>query len=628
MLGFRRKNKKDDNSTLAQGLAALNRFEYETALELLETARDEEPDNPEAAYAHGRALFEDTRFDQAQEIFQDLLERFPEHESGYMGMAKLDMESGRLDNAAQLVETALEHNPASAEAWTLHGKILRLKSYMTDAIDAVEQALRVDRNYAPAYLERANIAMQQRDMNTARQYYSRAMDLSPDDPVGFVLAAAMENLMGNPDASLNLAEQALVIHPRNVAAMGQKARLLCAMGQQEEGIALLNESMEMAPKRESTHFFLAEYYSQSNQMDKARQAFHTVAELNPANGLAYYNAAKITKHTERDEFINSMEARLQDLPEQAWLPRMQISFALSKALEDIGEYDAAFGHMQVGNDLVWDNALNYDQEQAAWEFEAVKELFSPERITEFAGTGPDDSTPIFVVGMPRSGSTLIDHILDSHPKIASIGESNLLQVVIEHHLQQVGLAGVDEESLPHLCSVVGPSYVEELKALTDNAPSVVNKALGNFMEIGLIASCMPGARIVHSRRNALDTCISCWKNLLDVNQPYIYNLEALGRYHLLYQDIMAHWDQVLPGKVLHVDYEKLVADPEPEIRTLLDALGEEFAPACLEFHKSKRQVRTASLAQVRQPMYTSSVASWKRYEQHLRPLLDLLGETG
>ena len=628
MLGFLRKRQVMPDSTLTQGLRALEEFDYDRAIPLLADAHAQSPDDIEAAQAYGRALIQDARLDQARDLFAALLERFPGHESGHIGMALLLLESWDLDAATRRLDQALAINPASSEAWLARARILKLQSCVEEAIAAVDQALQQDPESAAAYLERAHIALEKRDIANAYADYSIALELSPDNPDAFVLSSMLENLAGNVDKSLEMVEQALLIHPRNVTALSLKCRYLFKLGSTEEALELLQQSLELSPKKESTHFYLGECYARVNNMEKARESFNKVIELNPGNGLAHYNIAKITTYTHKNSHVAAMEHQLETLPQQAWLPRMQLSFSLSKACEDLGEYDAAFAYMKQGNALMWEHAIQYDYQQVATQHAGIKETYTAELLARFAETGPESTCPIFILGMPRSGSTLIDHILDSHPHITSIGESNLWQVVVQENLQHSGRMDNDSSLIGYLAQTAGPDYIRQLQERRGDASHVINKALHNYMEIGLISCCLPGAHIIHSRRMPLDTCISCYKNLLDINQPYIYNLEELGRYYLLYQDMMDHWDAVLPGKVIHVDYEKLVADPETEIRSLLERLGIDFHPACLEFYKNKRMVHTASLAQVRQPMYTSSVASWRRYERQLQPLVQLLGKSG
>ena len=302
-----------------------------------------------------------------------------------------------------------------------------------------------------------------------------------------------------------------------------------------------------------------------------------------------------------------------------------IHFALGKALEDVGDYRRAFEHFRQGNALKR-HATRFDEAASCRDFTQIAETFDADVLRRLFGLGDPSPTPIFVVGMPRSGSTLVEQILASHPQVHAAGELDSLSRVV-HAASTAGSAPAPAAEPSNALAAeplrqVGQAYLASLPAVADGKTRIVDKAPGNFFHVGLIHLALPNARIIHTTRSPLDTCVSCFTRLFSDGQDYSYDLAELGRYYCRYEKLMAHWRSILPpGAMLDVEYEKVVDDLEGQARRLVEFCGLAWDAACLNFHQTNRPVATASSVQVRRPLYRTSLDRWRRYEAWLEPLL-------
>jgi hypothetical protein len=284
--------------------------------------------------------------------------------------------------------------------------------------------------------------------------------------------------------------------------------------------------------------------------------------------------------------------------------------------------DQAFQHFAIGNRMKR-STFPYDANATSAWMSRIAETFTAPVMKRLGGAGVASSMPIFVLGMPRSGTTLIEQIIASHPAVQGAGELPFLQTLVN------GLpdypAGVPSLSKADM-TALGQAYLDKLAPLAHGKPHVIDKMPANFLHAGMIALMLPGAKIVHCRRDPVDTCLSCYTKMFSAEQLFAYDLIELGQFHRDYQTLMAHWRKVLPAdRFIEVDYEAVVADVEGEARRLIEFIGLPWDEACVRFYQNQRVVKTASLNQVRQPIYTSSMGRWKPYAAHLKPLLDVLG---
>jgi tetratricopeptide (TPR) repeat protein len=362
------------------------------------------------------------------------------------------------------------------------------------------------------------------------------------------------------------------------------------------------------------------------RMDAAEAALDQVIEQAPEDGDAWYNRSTLRRQTPERNHVASIEARLRQVhdTDSALVP---LWYALAREQEDLGEHAAAFAALRRGADARRQR-LQYRVEDDLDTMRLIAGTFDAGFFAR-QHAGHDDARPLFVVGLPRSGTTLVERTLASHPAISSRGESaDLAQAVVRLASPASGKAELVQRSARMDFAALGRAYCGTLPPATGHA-RVVDKTPGNFLYLGLVAAALPQARIVHLRRNPMDACHAMYKTLFRMAYPFSYDLDDLGRYWLGYSELMAHWRRVLPAdRFIEVDYEELVADHEGVSRRLVAHAGLDWDSACLAFDRNPEPTLTASAAQVRQPVYRSSVGLWRQYERELAPLRRRLEAAG
>ncbi|HEY2111931.1 MAG TPA: sulfotransferase, partial [Dongiaceae bacterium] len=360
--------------------------------------------------------------------------------------------------------------------------------------------------------------------------------------------------------------------------------------------------------------------------------FDQAVTLNPRLAGAHYNRVRSTTIRADDPQLpvkQGLVARDQQLSE---IDRSLLHMALGKAYEDLGRHDEAFASFREGKRLKRKLAP-FDEAAMAARFESLQRVFTPALMAAACGQGSESDLPIFVVGFPRSGTSLVEQILASHPQVHGAGEVGYLDQIAASLRASTAPELPYPEYVAYLGAAefraLGDAYVAKLRALAPAAGRITDKLPENYLNIGLIHLALPRARIVHVRREPLDVCVSCFAINFFAGLPYTSDLGELGRVYRRYLELMAHWRRLLPaGAMLEVQYEEVVADLEGQARRLLHHCGLAWDPRCLTFHETQRPVRTASVNQVRQPLYRSSLERWRRYERHLGPLIEALGPEG
>ncbi len=402
-------------------------------------------------------------------------------------------------------------------------------------------------------------------------------------------------------------------------------------GQESIGIDLIERALRARPLAAAYHHNLAGLYRRVGEMDLAKARFQDAFTLKPNYGEAYQGYAEMVTFAPQDPFLETVEQQLAD-PDLTDQARCYFHFAAGKYLDDTAEYDRAFKHYQRANGLA---ARSFSITQNRQFFQDLV-YFQPDLQWIEAQVEPLDKAPrpIFVVGMPRSGTSLVEQILASHSRVFGAGELNDLATASLQLLRtlkaQSAPAGLRrDESRLRIQAAVDASQARYLQALRDRdyglkTQWIVDKHPLNFRFLGLLRAMIPGAKIVHVRRHPLDTCLSCFFQNFTKGQDYSFNLTNLGQFYIDYQRLMNHWSAMPDLNIHTVDYESLLASPQSVIEALLDFCELPFEPACLTFYDTARPVSTASFNQVRQPIYQTSKARWRHYAQHLRPLARLL----
>jgi tetratricopeptide (TPR) repeat protein len=380
----------------------------------------------------------------------------------------------------------------------------------------------------------------------------------------------------------------------------------------------------VAPKSELALTELGNALREQGRIAEARAAFVAALEANPASTVAYYNLAETQTFLPGDPCFVAMAKLAENSAVLTGTEQAQLEFALAKAHADIGAHARAAEHLLRANAIARAR-VPYDETSMLGLFGRIRGVFTAEMIERHAGHGDPSTTPVLIVGMPRSGTTLIEQILASHPNVFGAGELMDLPAMI-YAVRDAGgaiahfpeFAGALE---PGGLRLFGAAYAKGLRDRAPSAERVTDKLPANFLHVGLVHLALPRARIIHVRRHPLDTCLSCFAKLFANELHFTYDLAELGRYYRAYERLMAHWREVLPSEaMLEVDYEDVVSDTKTQVRRLLAYCGLAWDDACLRYYESRRPVRTASAVQVRQPLFSSSIGRWKAYERMLAPL--------
>ncbi len=396
-------------------------------------------------------------------------------------------------------------------------------------------------------------------------------------------------------------------------------------GQFEAALAHYEKAAELAPPGfESPLSNKAQLLMEMGQIAESLKTVDQALSINPRSAHAWFLRGQMKNFTAGDADLPKMESALI---EATGMARILLHFTLGKAWMDVGDGDRAFAHLQAGNRLRR-SSFRYNPEATRRWMASIGESFAADLPGKFAGAGDPSDRPIFVIGMPRSGTTLVEQILASHPEVFGAGESPLLDRIARTYpgdgRPPFGYPKLLSELSAATLDRMGRSYVAAIGAGISEA-RIVDKMPTNFLYAGLIHLMLPNARIIHCRRNPLDTCVSCYSKHFIAGVEFSYDLAELGAFYQDYERLMERWRALLPSdRFLEIDYEELVEDLPAQAARLVDFCGLEWDDACLSFHQTKRAVRTASAMEVRRPIHRDSVQRWKAYEKHLGPLLAAL----
>ncbi|HUA25749.1 MAG TPA: sulfotransferase [Steroidobacteraceae bacterium] len=551
--------------------------------------------------------------------------------------------------------TAVNINPALPASWSLLEGLYRMAGQSREAAQAAEHvaalrqlpsevvtatALFSDGEIAPAeqliraYLRThgdhieamrllARIGMEREVLDDAQLLLKKVLELAPDYRLArfdYAQVLARRHLYLEARGQV---EQLLGLEPANRNYRTLHALTLVGLGQHEQALALYRELLAGATQPAELHLSIAHSLKTLGSTEAAVAEYQAAAASRPGYGEAYWSLANLKTYRFTDAEIDCMETA-EASPATADADRHHLCFALGKALEDRGRYEQSFEYYSRGNALRR-AASGYRPETIEAGAVQQREVCTAALFARHAGSGSAAPDPIFIVGLPRAGSTLIEQILASHSAVEGTQELADIPRIV------AGLQGGYPQTLLRMSAAdftaLGEQYLCDTRAYRATArPRFIDKMPNNFRHIGLIHLILPNARIIDVRREPMACCFSNFKQLFAQGQAFTYGLEDIARYYRTYLDLMRHWDEVLPGRVLRVHYEDVVDDLEVSVRRLLEHCGLDLEPACLAFHQTERSVRTASSEQVRRPIYREGLEQWRRYERWLGPLRDALGD--
>ena len=604
--------------------AALNRQGRGAEAEpLLRHALSEEPNYAKGHEELGRALMQQGRGDEAIASLREALRIDPKLQSAQLALVGALGEAGRDEEAEAAMQAYLRADPSRERLAKAaeHQRAGRLE----EAEAVYRDILRQDPRNLEALRLLALIAMHAEQYGQAEQLLKRAVEIAPDFLAAWIDLARAQLERLDLAAARSSIERAALMAPRSVPVLVNLANIQARSGEHRAAIETFRRAAGLNPRAPGPWLGLGNALKTIGEQAEAIAAYRQAAELRPEHSEAWWSLSNLKTFRFDDAEVAAMEQQLAAaaMPEA----RVQLSFALGKAYEDRGDYTRAFALFEQGN-RIRRSIEHYDPVQTEVINERIRRVFDGELLARMSDVGYPDPAPVFVVGLPRSGSTLIEQILSSHSQVDGTHELPELGRLI----QQFGRDRQDRNPYPEALRALdaegwrdlGRSYIDRTERYRGAAPRFVDKNPNNFANIGLIAIALPNARIVNARRHPLDTCLSCYKQLFARGQPFTYDLAELGEYYLEYEKMMAHWHSVLPGRILDVRYEDMVADQAGQTRRLLAHCGLTWEDACLRYYETERAIRTASSEQVRLPIYDSSVGIWRRYASELGPLIEIL----
>lgn len=469
------------------------------------------------------------------------------------------------------------------------------------------------------------------ELEHAESLLRKAIDSAPQDTSARMALAEHLQRARRPADALAQLDTLEETAGRTTAGLSLRAGILRDLGRQEEEVAILGQLAEAGPRPENYLIRMGHAYRTLGKIDDAVAAYRRVLSTAPHEGTSWWSLANLKAVKFSDDDIATMERAL-DMPQGPAHHRIRLHFALGKAYEDRSETEPAFRHYDEGNRLRNATSAHKPENIGKW-VDQAEAMYSPEFFAERQASGCQADDPIFIVGMQRSGSTLVEQILDSHPQIEGTAElSELPSIVREQgeiaHRRCITFAEHLRRMSGDRLRALGEEYVERTRVYRSTGkPFFTDKMPPNWMYVGVIRLILPKAKIIDVRRNPLACCFSNWKQLYGKGLEHSYSMENMGRFYADYVRLMRLMDQVQPGAIHRLIYDRLVDDLDGEARRLLDYLGLAFDEACLNFHANERSVRTISAEQVRRPINRQGLDQWRPYEQWLAPLKEALGST-
>jgi tetratricopeptide (TPR) repeat protein len=595
------------------------------ALHALERAAQLMPDDAVAHLNLGNALGRLGRLGEAQESFKTALAIHPELAEAHNNLADVQLELGRFDEATLSCRRAIDINPGFAEAHQNLGKALTAMGHLDDAVNSCRLALEIRPRFAEAHNTLGNVLLRLSRLDDAIANFRRAVAISPEFVLAHINLANALRSRGQLEEAVASYRRALSIQPDFAEAHTELGTALRLQRRTAESEASCREALRIAPDLPAALAVLADLQADAGRFTEAEELFKRVIAIDPEFSDAWIGLARLRPMTVADKDWLAAAQRLAEKALSA--PReMSLRFAIGKYFDDVKDFENAFVNFRRANELSKLSGPAYDRRQLTQTIDLIIRSHDRAWISRAGEFGNSSDRPVFIVGMLRSGTTLTEQILASHPTVFGAGELTFWGTALAPYFTHALAVSTPTMEMNNArVSELGHDYLEMLERLSSDAARVVDKFPTNFLLLGLIHVALPHARIIHMRRNPIDTCLSIYFQHLEAANTYANDLDDLAHYYSEYRRLMRHWRSVLPaGAMLEVPYEGLVQDLPAWSRRMLDFIGLPWDPGCLEFHQSARAVVTASRWQVRQKISTSSVERWRNYERFVGPLKSLL----
>jgi len=607
----------------------------------------------------GLNCYQQGNLEAAEKHFRQVVSRDSSNIHGLNLLGMVCVNTGRPDEAVQLITRALKINPADAQAhgnlglahqrmgnlelaerhfresirldankpvvWNSLGNVLREKGQAADAIKAYESTLKVNGNYSECWANLSKALVDLGEYERAFQAVSRALQIDPTVPDFHNQIAEVYRKSSKFDLAISAYKKSLELDPTLHESMLGLATVYRESEDSEAALAVLNRLIELEPGHAKAYTVLGVLKEQLGETEAAADCFKKSIELAPDVISPHWHLSQIKGRKSTEDEILAME-RFRGMNGLSRQDKSHLHFGLGAAYDQQGQTDQAFEAWRTANQMKAERfPFDLDERKQHRDLIVEHSQVLAARLTDTPT--PEVRQLVFVIGMPRSGTSLTDQILSSHTNVSSIGEvgyADEMTVQVKKLTGQLypkGLSRLGEVDI----GLLREDFLKKIHSKQSNHQILLDKTPLNFQHLGLLAVVFPGAKFIHCRRNPVDNCFSIFKLSFADDQDYAHDLTALGQHYKLYENMMATWKEMYSDRILDVHYEDTVADIKAQCARLVEFLGLTFEPKMLEFYSSERLVRTPSASQVRQPIYKSSVHAWKRFEKHLQPLIAALG---
>ena len=574
------------------GFVLLELERFEEAIEVLQKAVRLDPKLEFAQFNLGKALALTGKGEEADVAFESSFALSPERK--LLAQAARLHKEGQLEEAEKLYRQVLKNNPDNVDAMRMLAMVAATLKRFDDAERLLRRAVGIAPDFLAAVIDLGRILKEQDRFEEAIGYFKKAIEINPNNPqTHFLLAGAYA------PAALN-----------------------------QEAVKEYQRTLELSPRHPGALLGLGNALKTIGRLDEAVNAYHDCISVKPNNGETYWSLANLKTYHFSDEQLQEMENRIEDGTGTTDKSEVNFLFALGKAYDDRHDYDRAWHYYERGNDKQR-MLVQYDPVHTETINDAIIDVFDRALFEEKSGSGHPDPAPIFILGLPRSGSTLIEQVLASHSQVEGTSELPYLGRVAtslnRNRPDGINYPEAVRELAPENLAALGEDYIRYAQLhRTEGKPFFVDKMPNNFPTIGFLHLILPDAKIIDARRHPLDACVGNFRQHYARGQTFAYDLTDIGEYYLQYQRMMDHWHEVLPGRILTVQYEEVVTDFDNQVRRILEYCRLPWEEDCIRFYETERPVRTASSEQVRQPIYTGALNFWRNYETHLDELVEIL----
>ena len=548
-----------------------------------------------------------------------LHKKFPSISSARL-ISNLYIKNDKEEESNEVIQNFFESDKSYSDLYKgiRHVKAGRLKL----AEEAYKNVIKRDKNNIDALRLLGLLAFKTKDYNIAERLFIRVLELDPTFSLAWDNLAKLFRIQNKLSKSIPAFENLIKLDPDNFEALVSLGTVYIKLSKYYEGINLYEKSLKIKPENPRVYLSLGHALKTVGEREKSETAYHNAIKYFPFSGEAYWSLANLKTYKFSQKEISNMELSINKNMHPNEL--IQMHFALGKAYESNNQFEKSFNHYREGNWLQR-KQIKYNAEDYKISIDEIIDFFKNNNDIFKSKSSLNNDDPIFILGLPRSGSTLIEQILSSHSLIEGTQElpnimaiSRDIKLIDQNNGYPKNLLGIDSS----VFNDFGQKYIDETRWARSSKPFFIDKMPNNFVHIGLIKLILPNAKIIDARRNPMDSCFSCFKQYFAKGQHFTYDLDDIARYYKDYLRLMNFWNELFPGEIFTINYEDVINEPNQKITELLSFCNVEFEDSCLNFHKSKRPVKTASSEQVRQPMYKTGLDYWKNYRNNLDILIN------